>query len=621
MATNLLDSISSPCDLKKFNIIELKKLAKELRQEILELVSKTGGHLSSNLGVVELTLAIHYIFNAPEDRIVWDVGHQSYAHKILTGRRKLMGTLRQFNGISGFPSKTESCYDAFGTAHSSTSISAVLGMAVAARELNMDRNNIAIIGDGAISSGMAFEAINNADNIKDINLTVILNDNHMSISQPVGSLNNYFSQLMDGRFYAKAKNVGKVVLQHIPSVLKLAKSFESHAKDIIKTTILFEEFGFKYFGPIDGHSIDDLISELNKVKYYPGLKFLHIVTKKGKGYKLAEKNPILYHGPGKFNINTGVKLAEKNIPKTFTNIFSEWICDMARIDHRLIAITPAMSEGSGLVKFEELFPERYFDVGISEQHAITFAAGISCDGLKPVVAIYSTFLQRGYDQFIHDVAIQNLDVTFALDRAGIVGADGPTHAGNYDIAFLRCIPGMVIATPSDENEERILLNTCYKYQGPASVRYPRGNIIGVDIDINLNTVVEIGKGVVRRTGKNIAILCFGTLLQKVLDAADRLNTSVVDMRFVKPIDHEIILSISKDHKAIVTIEDSSIMGGAGSAVLETLQKFNLLIPVLQLGIPDNFIAHGDINILMSSIGLDVYGIENSIRSRFYNLID
>lgn len=620
MATNLLDSISSPCDLKKLNTMELKNLAKELRQEILGLVSKTGGHLSSNLGVVELTLAIHYIFNAPEDRIIWDVGHQSYVHKILTGRRELMRTLRQYNGISGFPNRIESCYDAFGTAHSSTSISAALGMAVAARELNIDRNNIAIIGDGAISSGMAFEAINNADNIKDINLTVILNDNHMSISQPVGSLNNYFSQLMGGRFYAKAKNVGKVVLQHIPSVLKLAKSFENHAKDIIKTSIIFEEFGFKYFGPINGHNIDDLISELKKVRYYPGLKFLHIVTKKGKGYKLAEKDPILYHGPGKFNINTGVKSTGKNITKTFTNIFSEWICDVARSDRRLIAITPAMSEGSGLVKFEELFPERYFDVGISEQHAITFAAGMACDGLKPVVAIYSTFLQRGYDQFIHDVAIQNLDVTFALDRSGIVGADGPTHAGNYDIAFLRCIPGMVIATPSDENEERILLNTCYNYQGPASVRYPRGNITGVEVDLEFNTV-EIGKGVMRRIGRNIAILCFGTLLQKALDVADRLNTSLVDMRFVKPIDHELIVHISRNHKAIVTIEDSSVMGGAGSAVLETLQKFNLLIPVLQLGIPDYFIPHGDTNILMSSIGLDVYGIENSIRSNFYKMID
>ncbi|AFZ83683.1 1-deoxy-D-xylulose-5-phosphate synthase [Candidatus Kinetoplastibacterium blastocrithidii TCC012E] len=620
MTINLLDCISSPCDLKKLNTTELTSLAKDIRREILELVSKTGGHLSSNLGVVELTLAIHYVFNAPKDRIIWDVGHQSYVHKILTGRRELMSTLRQYNGISGFPNRSESCYDAFGTAHSSTSISAALGMAFAAKELNIIRNNIAIIGDGAISSGMAFEAMNNAGNIKDINLIVILNDNHMSISQPVGSLNNYFSQLMDGRFYAKAKNVGKVVLRHIPSVLKLAKSFESHAKDIIKTSIIFEEFGFRYFGPINGHNIDDLISELNIVNSYQGLKFLHIVTKKGKGYKLAEKDPILYHGPGKFNINTGIKLPQKNITKTFTNIFSEWICDMARSDSKLIAITPAMSEGSGLVKFEELYPERYFDVGISEQHAITFAAGMSCDGLKPVVAIYSTFLQRGYDQFIHDICIQGLDVTLALDRAGIVGADGPTHAGNYDISFLRCIPGIVIATPSDENEERILLNTCYKYQGPASVRYPRGSIFGVEMDMDLS-VVEIGKGVIRRIGKNIAILCFGTLLQKALDVADILNTSVVDMRFVKPIDYEMIIDISKNHKAIVTIEDSSIMGGAGSAVLETLQKFNLLIPVLQLGIPDCFIAHGDTNILMSSIGLDVYGIENSIRSRFYNLID
>ncbi|AIT27235.1 1-deoxy-D-xylulose-5-phosphate synthase [Bordetella holmesii 44057] len=472
--TEHLDRIHSPADLRKLDRRDLKPIADELRAFVLESVSRTGGHLSSNLGTVELTLALHYVFDTPHDRIVWDVGHQSYPHKILTGRRDGMAQLRQQGGISGFPKRSESEYDAFGTAHSSTSISAALGMAVASRNAGVARQHIAVIGDGAMSAGMAFEAMNNAGVTPNINLLVILNDNDMSISPPVGALNRYLARLMSGRFYATAKNVGRAVLQHVPPVLELARRLEEHAKGMITPATLFEEFGFNYVGPIDGHDLEALIPTLQNLKTLQGLQFLHVVTRKGQGYKLAEADPVLYHGPGKFDPAVGIQKAKTPSKQTFTQVFSQWLCDQAQADVRLVGITPAMREGSGLVEFEKRFPMRYFDVGIAEQHAVTFAAGLACEGQKPVVAIYSTFLQRGYDQLIHDVALQNLDVTFALDRAGLVGADGATHAGNYDIAFLRCVPNMVIATPSDENETRLLLSTCYAYPGPASVRYPRG---------------------------------------------------------------------------------------------------------------------------------------------------
>ncbi|WBF65215.1 MAG: 1-deoxy-D-xylulose-5-phosphate synthase [Candidatus Kinetoplastibacterium crithidii] len=605
MSSKLLDKIHLPSDLRKLDFNCLSKLSEELRQEVLEIVSKTGGHLSSSLGVIELTIALHYVFDTPNDIIIWDVGHQSYPHKILTGRREKMGTLRQRYGISGFPNRSESCYDAFGTAHSSTSISAALGMAYAASKKKLkNRQHIAVIGDGSISAGMAFEAINNAGVMKDINLLVILNDNHMSISPAVGSLNQYFNNLMQGLFYANIDNITNTANQ---------KSYKNGS------LTFFEELGFKYYGPIDGHNVTTLANVLQDIKKESGLNFLHIVTKKGKGYKLAEKDPILYHGPSKFDLDIGILTSKKASHKTFTQVFSNWVCDMASYDANLIAITPAMREGSGLVEFEKKFPSRYFDVGISEQHAITFAAGMACDGLKPVVAIYSTFLQRGYDQLIHDVAIQNLDVTFAVDRAGLVGADGATHAGNYDISFLRCIPNLIIATPSDENEQRLLLTTCYIYNGPAIVRYPRGEGFDTNIDKELNSL-DIGKGIVRRFGKNIAILVFGTLFNTANIVADSMDLTIADMRFVKPIDKDLIISLSKTHSAIVTLEDNSIMGGAGSAVIEVLHKHNLYIPVLQLGIPDRFIDHGDIKQLITEIGLDRNGIESSIKDAFHKLL-
>ncbi len=621
MHIKLLDQINFPSDLKSLNHCELKRLAHELREEIISLVSKTGGHLSSNLGIVELTLALHYVFNTPYDRIIWDIGHQSYIHKILTGRRFAMKNLRKINGISGFPKRSESEYDPFGTAHSSTSISAALGMAVASRNQNIIRNHIAVIGDSALSSGMAFEALNNISIIPNINLLVILNDNDMSISKSVGALNHYLARLIPGRIYNSAKKMSHAILRYIPSALKFASRFEARLKNMLSSTTLFEELGLNYFGPIYGHDLDLLISTLNNFKNLSGTQFLHIITKKGQGYKLAEENPVLYHGPGQFNPEVGVEhIINNSIRKTFTQVFSDWICDMAQKDSRLIGITPAMCEGSGLVKFERYFPSRYFDVGIAEQHAITFAAGMACEGLKPVVAIYSTFLQRGYDQLIHDVALQNLDVTFAIDRAGLVGSDGATHAGNYDVAFLRCIPNMIIATPSEENETRLLLSTCYNYQGPASIRYPRG--IGhstTDICSSLETV-EIGKGFMRVIGKKIAILGFGNLVLVALKVSQVLNCSVADMRFVKPIDKKLILELSKNHKALVTLEDATIMGGAGSAVTEILNESNIQIPILQLGLPDRFIDQGDQNILMANLGLDANGIESSLRDRFADIL-
>jgi len=608
----MLNTINSPSDLRQLSRTQLKPLADELRAFVIDSVSKTGGHLSSNLGTVELTIALHYVFNTPEDRIVWDVGHQTYPHKILTGRREQMSTLRQFNGISGFPRRAESQYDTFGTAHSSTSISAALGMALAAKTKGEDRHAIAVIGDGAMTAGMAFEAMNNAGICEDVNLLVILNDNDMSISPPVGALNRYLARLMSGQFYAKAKNVGKSMLP--APMLELAKRLEEHAKGMIVPATMFEEFGFNYIGPIDGHDLDSLIPTLQNLKNLKGPQFLHVVTKKGQGYKLAEADPVLYHGPGKFNPAEGIKPAAAS-KLTYTQVFGDWLCDMAQHDQTLVGITPAMREGSGMVKFEQQFPERYYDVGIAEQHALTFAAGMACEGLKPVVAIYSTFLQRAYDQLIHDVALQNLDVTFALDRAGLVGADGATHAGNYDLAFLRCIPNMVVMAASDENECRQMLSTAYEHKGPAAVRYPRGSGAGVAVEKTLTTL-PLGKGEVRRDGKGIAILAFGTMVAPALAAGDQLNATVANMRFIKPLDVELVKQLAVSHDALVTVEEGCIMGGAGSAVAEALAAAGIVKPMLHLGLPDRFIDHGDAGQLLANCGLDGAGIAASIVQRF-----
>ncbi|MFC7517759.1 1-deoxy-D-xylulose-5-phosphate synthase [Herbaspirillum sp. GCM10030257] len=609
---NLLKKIDGPADLRKLSRNQLKPLADELRAFVLDSVSQTGGHLSSNLGTVELTIALHYVFNTPEDRIVWDVGHQTYPHKILTGRRDRMTTLRQFNGISGFPRRDESEYDTFGTAHSSTSISAALGMALAAKTKGENRHAIAVIGDGAMTAGMAFEALNNAGVYDDVNLLVILNDNDMSISPPVGALNRYLARLMSGKFYAAAKNVGKTVLP--APMLELAKRLEEHAKGMVVPATMFEEFGFNYIGPIDGHDLESLVPTLQNLRNLKGPQFLHVVTRKGQGYKLAEVDPVLYHGPGKFNPAEGIKPGGAG-KVTYTQVFGDWLCDMAEKDSRLIGITPAMREGSGLVQFEQRYPDRYYDVGIAEQHAVTFAGGLACEGLKPVVAIYSTFLQRGYDQLIHDVALQNLDVTFALDRAGLVGADGATHAGNYDIAYLRCIPNMVVMAASDENECRQMLSTAYEYKGPAAVRYPRGSGIGAAIDKSLVTL-PLGKGEVRREGKEIAILAFGTMVAPSLAAGEELDATVVNMRFIKPLDVELVKELAQTHAAFVTVEEGAVMGGAGSAVAEALAEAGIVKPVLHLGLPDRFIDHGDAGVLLGMCGLDAKGIVASVRKRF-----
>ena len=618
MSNVSLEQIHSPADLRRLDRRELKELADQLRQFVLQSVSRTGGHLSSNLGTVELTIALHHVFNTPDDRLVWDVGHQSYPHKILTGRRDAMSRLRQAGGISGFPKRSESEYDAFGTAHSSTSISAVLGMAVASRNTgHAQRQHVAVIGDGAMTAGMAFEALNNAGVTPGVNMLVVLNDNDMSISPPVGALNHYLARLMSGGFYAAAKNVGKAVLQRVPPVLELARRVEGHAKGLVSPATLFEELGFNYVGPIDGHDLDTLIPTLENLRGLGGLQFLHVVTRKGQGYKLAEADPVLYHGPGKFDPSIGIQKPATAPRLTFTQVFGQWLCDMAQSDTRLYGITPAMREGSGLVEFERRFPKRYFDVGIAEQHALTFAGGLACEGQKPVVAIYSTFLQRAYDQLIHDVALQGLDVTLALDRAGIVGADGATHAGNYDIAYLRCAPGMVLATPSDENEARLLLSTCFHHPGPAAVRYPRGAGRGAALESGLETV-PVGKAVVRRQGKGLAILAFGTLLPAALEAGEELDASVVDMRFVKPLDEALLAELAASHEAFVTIEEGAIMGGAGSAVQECFGARGLVLPVLQLGLPDRYIDHGDQAAILSGLGLDAAGIVASVKARWGN---
>ena len=622
--TPLLDTIESPADLRKLPRAQLKTLSDELRAYLLDSVSKTGGHLSSNLGTVELTVALHYVFNTPDDRLVWDVGHQTYPHKILTGRKDRMGSLRQLGGLSGFPRRDESPYDTFGTAHSSTSISAALGMALAAKQKGEDRYSVAIIGDGAMSAGMAFEALNNAGIQDNCKMLVVLNDNDMSISPPVGALNRYLAQLMSGRFYASARNVGRQVLSVAPPLLELAKRLETHAKGMVVPATLFENFGFNYIGPIDGHDLESLVPTLENIRQLmkngSGPQFLHVVTKKGQGYKMAEADPVAYHGPGKFDPAMGLQKALTPAKQTFTQVFGTWLCDMAAHDARLVGITPAMREGSGMVEFHQRFPGRYHDVGIAEQHAVTFAAGMACEGLKPVVAIYSTFLQRGYDQLVHDVALQNLPVVFALDRAGLVGADGATHAGAYDIPFLRCIPNMSIACPADERECRMLLSSAYEQNHPVAVRYPRGAGAGVATEAGLDAL-PFGKAEVRREGKGVAILAFGTLLYPALQAAEKLGATVVNMRWAKPLDVEMLRQVAASHDALVTVEEGAVMGGAGSAVSEMLHASSVIKPVLHLGLADEFIEHGDPAKLLAMQGLDAAGIEAAIIARFGDLVE
>ena len=612
---NLLQAIDDPSALRRLPRAQLEPLAGQLRQFLLESVARTGGHLASNLGTVELTIALHYVFDTPRDRIVWDVGHQSYGHKVLTGRREQMGTLRQQGGISGFPRRSESAYDTFGTAHSSTSISAALGMAQAARLGGEDRHAVAVIGDGAMSAGMAYEAMNNAGIAGDLRLLVILNDNEMSISPAVGALSRYLSRLLPCRVVPAAKHAGHAVLPE--PVCEMARRLEEHAKGmVLPPATLFEHFGFDYAGPIDGHDLETLVPTLENLRRRAGPQFLHIVTKKGQGYKLAQAEPTRYHGIGKFNHELGLPAtAPAAGTPSYTEVFGDWLCDMAAFDPRLVGITPAMREGSGLVRFEQLFPERYFDVGIAEQHAVTFAGGLAAEGMKPVVAIYSTFLQRAYDQLIHDVALQNLDVTFAIDRAGLVGADGATHAGNYDIAYLRCIPNMVLMAASDENECRRMLTTAYRHHGPAAVRFPRGIGPGVAIEASLDEIA-FGRGEIRLEGRGTAILAFGSMLAPSLAAGRMLGATVANLRFIKPLDLELVLRLARDHAQLVAVEEGCVMGGAGAAVAEALAAAGVVKPLLMLGLPDIFVQHGDPAALLASAGLDADGIANAIRRRF-----
>jgi 1-deoxy-D-xylulose-5-phosphate synthase len=610
----LLDTIEYPQQLRALEKTQLRRLADELRQFLLESVSQTGGHLSSNLGTVELTIALHYVFDTPFDRLVWDVGHQTYGHKVLTGRRKNMDKLRMWGGISGFPRREESEYDTFGTAHSSTSISAALGMAVASRLKGEKRRTVAVIGDGAMTAGMAFEALNNAGDM-DVDILVILNDNDMSISPPVGALNKYLARLMSGQVYNKALGLGERVLG------QLARRAEEHVKGMVTPGTMFEEFGFNYIGPIDGHDLDSLLPTLYNIRQLRGPQFLHVVTRKGQGYKLAEVDPVLYHGVSKFDHANGIVGGKSGGKQTYTQVFGDWICDMAQADSRLVGITPAMREGSGLVEFAARFPDRYFDVGIAEQHALTFAAGVACEGCKPVVAIYSTFLQRAYDQLIHDVQIQNLPMVFAIDRAGLVGADGATHNGSFDLTYLRCLPNMTVMTPSDENECRQMLYTAYQMNAPVAVRYPRGTGPGVTIQ-NEMQALAIGKGEVRRRAHDeqrqprVAILAFGSMVHPSLKAAESMDATVANMRFVKPLDEALILELAADHDLLVTVEENVIAGGAGSAVLETLERHGIDVRVLQLGLPDRFIDQGDPGIQLAECGLTGEGIARSIRARF-----
>jgi len=609
----LLETINSPADLRRLDRKQLPQLADELRTFLIESVSQTGGHLSSNLGTVELTIALHAIYNTPEDRLVWDVGHQCYAHKILTGRREGMSRLRMHGGVSGFPKRCESPYDTFGVGHSSTSISAALGMALAARQKGEDRKAIAVIGDGAMSAGMAFEALNNGG-VGDADLLVILNDNEMSISPPVGALNNILTRLMSGKTYNAARSAGRHMLGFAPPLLELARRAEEHVKGMIAPGTLFEEFGFHYYGPIDGHDLDALIPTLENLKKLKGPKFLHVITKKGQGYKLAEADPILYHGVAKFTPDEGIKSGKGGGKLTYTQVFGNWLCDQAKADPRLVGITPAMREGSGMVRFANEHADRYYDVGIAEQHAVTFAAGLACEGLKPVVAIYSTFLQRAYDQLVHDVALQNLPVVFAVDRGGLVGADGPTHHGTFDLSFVTCIPNMVVMTPSDEAECRRMLSTAYALDCPSMVRYPRGGGSGAVPEENLETL-PLGKGEIRRQGKDVVLLAFGSLLPAALAAGEELDATVANMRFVKPLDIELICELAGNHSLLVSIEENAVIGGAGSEIERVLAEHGLNVPLIRLGLPDRFIDHGEQGQLLAELGLDKAGIVRSVRAR------
>jgi len=619
----ILESINSPSDIRPLDVDQLKELADELRTFLIQSVGQTGGHLSSGLGTVELTVALHYVFNTPQDKLVWDVGHQSYPHKILTGRREQMHSIRQQNGISGFPKRSESPYDTFGVGHSSTSISAALGMAIAAQQTsdeNTDSNKVvAIIGDGAMTAGMAFEALNHAGSL-DANLLVILNDNDMSISPNVGGLSNYLARILSGKLYLAAREGSKKMLSQIPNMWELAQRVEEHAKGMVIPGTLFEELGFNYIGPINGHDVDSLVKTLSNLKSQKGPQFLHIVTKKGKGFTPAEEDPCAFHGVGCYDPDTGEPLssgsasANKNTGPTYTQVFGNWLCDMAAQDKKLMGITPAMREGSGMVAFSEQFPKQYLDVGIAEQHAITLAAGMACDGLKPVVAIYSTFLQRAYDQLIHDVAIQNLPVMFAIDRAGLVGADGPTHAGSFDLSYLRCIPNLLVMAPADEAECRKMLSTGYQHNGPSAVRYPRGFGPGTQPAQDFETL-PLGKAEVRLSGARVAILTFGSMVTPAITAGEALGATVVNMRFVKPLDEGLILEMAEQHELIVTVEENAVVGGAGSGVNECLAAHGATVAIHNLGLPDHFVEHGEHGALLKQCGLDAKGIENTITNR------
>ena len=608
----LLDTIHCPAQLRELDNKQLPQLADELRSFLVESVSRTGGHLSSNLGTVELTIALHYVFNTPEDRLVWDVGHQTYAHKVLTGRREGMAQLRMHGGVSGFPKRCESEFDTFGVGHSSTSISAALGMAQAARLKGEDRHTVAIIGDGAMSAGQAFEAMNNAG-VADADMLVILNDNDMSISHPVGALNKYLARILSGSTFNAARRAGEKVLSVSPSLLEFANRVEEHVKGLLTPGTLFEELGFNYIGPIDGHDLDSLVPTLQNLQKLHGPRFLHVITRKGQGYKLAEADPTLYHGVSKFEPEIGIAGNRASSKPSFTQIFGDWLCDMAAADPKLVAITPAMGEGSGMIRFAERYPERYFDVGIAEQHAVTFAAGLACEGMHPVVAIYSTFLQRGFDQLLHDVALQNLPVVFALDRGGLVGADGPTHHGAFDLSYVTCIPNMMVMTPSDENECRQMLTTACRANAPCTVRYPRGTGPGTPLDKTLNDI-PIGKGEIRRRGKTVALLAFGTMLAPALEAAEVLDATVANMRFVKPIDRELILELSREHSLLVSIEENVSIGGAGSEVARVLENTRSATAFVRIGLPDRFIEHGDQTRLLGENGLDKNGIIHTVQT-------
>lgn len=610
-ATPLLDRASSPAELRRLGEADLETLADELRQYLLYTVGQTGGHFGAGLGVVELTIALHYVFDTPDDRLVWDVGHQAYPHKILTERRELMGTLRQKNGLAAFPRRAESEYDTFGVGHSSTSISAALGMAIAARLQGKERKSVAVIGDGALTAGMAFEALNHASEV-DADMLVILNDNDMSISHNVGGLSNYLAKILSSRTYSSMREGSKKVLSRLPGAWEIARRTEEYAKGMLVPGTLFEELGWNYIGPIDGHDLPTLVATLRNMRDMKGPQFLHVVTKKGKGFAPAELDPIGYHAITKLEA-PGSAPKKTGGPK-YSSVFGQWLCDMAAQDARLLGITPAMKEGSDLVAFSERYPERYFDVAIAEQHAVTLAAGMACEGMKPVVAIYSTFLQRAYDQLIHDVAVQHLDVLFAIDRAGLVGEDGPTHAGSFDISYLRCIPGMLVMTPSDEDELRKLLTTGYLFDGPAAVRYPRGSGPNHPIDPDLQPV-EIGKGVVRRRGGRVALLVFGVQLAEAMKVAESLDSTVVDMRFVKPLDEALVRELAGSHELLVTIEENAVMGGAGSAVGEFLASEGPEVPLLQLGLPDYYVEHAKPSEMLAECGLDAAGIEKAVRQR------